>query len=317
MAAERPACPVCLAPGTVFALKALLHPGCEREIRECPACGAAFYQPMPGPEEISRCYPRAYFRGFFRQYWQDHYKGRSLASRLSAFRPKGRLLDVGCALGTLLAGVRDHSSWTVAGLELSDAAASMGRQLNGVEIFRSGLAGAPWPEASFDCVHANNVLEHDPDPAGAVRAAARLLNKGGRLLLTLPNGPVDLMVNRRLFARHGALPTKHAGHLVFYSRRSLERLLERCGLKVLSARCFHFQLGLKARGWLPGGAKAVLRRPGEAPLEHPLSLDEGRGLIGPRPSWTAYLLRQRLRRLWRSGWSDLGYDLEVAAEKPQ
>jgi len=310
-------CPICKKAPTRFACKALLTADCERDIHDCPCCGAAFYQPLPAASQIERCYPRRYFSGFFKQYWQDYYKGRALALTLSAFRRSGALLDVGCALGTLLAGMRDHSAWTVSGLELSAEAAAMGRELNGVDIACAALAQAPWPDASFDCVHLNNVLEHESDPEAALRAVSRMLKPGGRLLLTLPNGPVDLLANRILFRKWGrAAPTRHGGHLFFFSRRALEILLERAGLRIASIRCFHFKSGLKARGWLPGAWRQFQpASQAAAAQEGSLSLDEYRRLVRRKPSWPIYLLRQRLRRLARLSWSGFGYDLEVVAHK--
>jgi SAM-dependent methyltransferase len=310
-------CPVCRSGAPSFACKALLHPGAELEIHECPECRSGFYLPMPPVSEIARCYPPLYFRDFFKQYWKDYFKGRALALELRAFRKEGALLDVGCALGTLLAGARDHSGWTVAGLEFSPDAAALGRELNGVEIAAGPLSGAPWPEASFDCLHINNVLEHESDPEAALQAAARLLKPGGRLLLTLPNGPVDLLPNKLLYRSWGrAVPTRHGGHLFFFSRRGLGALLERAGFDVLSVRNFHFKLGAKARGWLPGAWKPFQKAPAGPPgPEKRLPLEEYRRLIPSEPSWALYRLGQKWRRLRRSGWADFGYDFEVTARK--
>ncbi len=310
-------CPACLAPNARFALKTLLYRGCARDIYDCPDCGASFHHPLPSLEDIARCYPPFYFQGFFRQYWKDYYKGRALAKRLLPWRRSGSFLDVGCALGTLLAGMRDHSGWKVSGLEFSETAAAMGRELNHVEIACAGLAQAPWPDACYDCIHINNVLEHESEPEAAVRAAARLLNPGGRLLLTIPNGPVDILANRLLYAKHGPLATRHGGHLFFFSRRSLKLLLERCGLEVLSIRCFHFKLGAKARGWLPGSWRKFLAQAPKswAQAEEGCTLEQGRKLIGPQPSWMLYWLLQQSRRLWRLPYTDFGYDLEVIAQR--
>ncbi|MFH1725727.1 MAG: class I SAM-dependent methyltransferase [Elusimicrobiota bacterium] len=298
----------------------MLYPGCEREVFSCGECGASYFWPVPSPEDIARCYPPVYFRDFLKQYWKDYYKGRLLAEGLSAWKSRGVFVDVGCALGTMLAGVRDHSGWKVLGLEFARAAAETGKRLNGVEIAQGGLSDAPWPDESVDCVHMNNVLEHEAKPAEALAAASRLLKPGGRLRLSLPNGPLDILPTKTLYRRWGrAVTTRHGGHLFFFSRKALFLLLERAGLRPLSVRNFHLKTALKARGWTPRAYRLFKRAPRPrtaAPQgdEKSLSAEECRRLIPPRPSWRLYGLRARLRRLWR--WPfDWGCDFEVLAEK--
>ncbi len=312
-------CPVCRAGEPAFACKAVLYSGCERDVYECASCGAAFYQPTPSLEDIGRCYPPAYYGGFFKQYWKDFYKGRALAERLTSWRASGDFLDVGCALGTMLAGVRAHSRWTARGLEFTHEAAELGRALNRAEIVSAPLASAPWPDASFDYVHINNVLEHEYDPRAALFAAARLLRPAGRLELTVPNGPVDLLPNRTLSRKWGrSVPTRHGGHLFFFSRRALEKILTDAGFRVLSIKSFHLKLGAKARGWLPRPYKQFKKPlrpvdPGAKP--EPFTLEQGKALIPPAPSWPLYRLQNAWRRRWRFASSDFGYDFEVMAEK--
>lgn len=314
------ACPVCLHGAARFACPAQLCLDCVKEIHECPDCGAAFYLPPPSPEEIARCYPPVYFGTFFKQYWKDYYKGRALALRLAGWRTSGDFLDTGCALGTMPAGLRDHSNWRVRGLELSARAAELGRGLNGVDIVSAPLSEAPYPPESFDYILLNNVLEHEPAPRAAVASVARLLRPGGRLELIVPNGPIDLLPNRTLSRRWGRpVHTRHGGHLFFFSRRSLLRLLSDFKLRVLSLRGFHFKLGLKARGWLPGAYKNFKRDTwGEAAAAktEEFTLEQGRALIGPAPSWPLYLWNDRFKRLWRLPDNEFGYDFEVIAEKP-
>ncbi|MFI5346333.1 MAG: class I SAM-dependent methyltransferase [Elusimicrobiota bacterium] len=274
---------------------------------------------MPSGADIGRCYPPVYFEGFFKQYWKDVYKGRALAERLTAWRAEGDFLDVGCALGTMAAGVRDHSKWRARGIEFSSAAADLGSRLNHLEIKPVPITAAPFPDGSFDFVHINNVLEHESDPRAALIAAARLLKPGGRLELTVPNGPVDLLPNRTLAVKWGhPVPTRHGGHLYFFARRTLVELLPACGLKVISIKSFHLKLGAKARGWLPRSYKQFAKELRPVDLNAPppaFSLEQGRAQIPAPRNWAMYRLSDRWRRLWRFPHSDFGYDFEVLAEK--
>jgi predicted SAM-dependent methyltransferase len=52
------------------------------------------------------------------------------------------------------------------------------------------ITRVPLPDASYDVVMANHVLEHIPDDAAAMRELFRLLKPGGVALLTVPLNPV-------------------------------------------------------------------------------------------------------------------------------
>ena len=326
-------CPICRSGRPEFICKAVLYSDVAREICRCRGCGAAYFFPVPPQEEIARCYPVAYFRGFFKQYWKDYYKGRALALRLLDWRPKGRLLDVGCALGTMLAGARDYSGWSVQGLEFSAEAAGMGSALNNVSIVSSSVAGAPFQEGSFDYINVNNVLEHESDPLAAIKKVSKLLIAGGRLELTVPNGPVDLLPNLTFYRRGFVVKTRHDGHLFFFRRRTLEWILDNAGFRVISFKNFHFKQGCKSRGWFPNAYRSFLRpgafvpesggegrslavRGPEAFAATPaLILEDYKRLIPPQPDWSVYYARYRLRRLFYASGTDFGCDFKIVAEK--
>lgn len=50
----------------------------------------------------------------------------------------------------------------------------------------SDITAIPVPDATFDAALCTEVLEHVPDPIGAVREFARILKPGGRLIVSAP-----------------------------------------------------------------------------------------------------------------------------------
>ncbi len=148
-----------------------------------------------------------------------------------------KVLEVGCGEGgfsALLKRVRRCETW---GVELEpNAARAASRRLD--RVLRGDLVAAlkRLPARSFDAVVFNDVLEHMADPGAALGKVRRLLAPGGVVVASVPN-VLHLSVLKRLlwdrdwrYEAHGVLD---ATHLRFFTRRSLVRLFEGCGYRVM------------------------------------------------------------------------------------
>jgi ubiquinone/menaquinone biosynthesis C-methylase UbiE len=100
--------------------------------------------------------------------------------------PGQRLLDVGCGPGTITADfARLVAPGTVTALEHTADALSLAK----AEFDRRGVANAvfdvadvldlPYPDGTFDVVHAHQVLQHLADPVRALREMRRVCRPGG------------------------------------------------------------------------------------------------------------------------------------------
>jgi SAM-dependent methyltransferase len=113
-------------------------------------------------------------------------------SALAGLLPRsGRVLEVGCGTGGLLAsassrgidieGVDVALRWLVVALRRLDD-----RGLS-VPLVAASAERLPYPDASFDALVADSVLEHLDDPASALREWSRVLRPGGKLVVWSPN----------------------------------------------------------------------------------------------------------------------------------
>jgi ubiquinone/menaquinone biosynthesis C-methylase UbiE len=117
--------------------------------------------------------------------------GAALAEH-AGLRPGERVLDVGCGRGASLLPAAEAvgPSGTAVGIDLApgmvQATATEARRRGLTQVHvQVGDAEAPdFPDASFDAVLGGLVLFFLPDTAAAVRAYARLLRPGGRLVLS-------------------------------------------------------------------------------------------------------------------------------------
>ena len=204
----------------------------------CRRCGLIYLNPRPPFDEIARYYPEKYepFTHAARAgSWYSRMAYRvAIAKRCriaSQGLARGRLLDVGCGDGDFLLGMQERG-WEVHGLDISPVAVSIARQ-KGLDVFQGGLLEARYPEGEFDRVTMWDVLEHLHDPGVQLARVAQLLKPGGRLVATTPNAH---SLDFRLFGcTWNGLDTPR--HLYIYTRSALLALLDRAGLKMVSARC--------------------------------------------------------------------------------
>ncbi len=115
-------------------------------------------------------------------------RGEAIASLLPT---SGTILEVGCGTGGLLAASA-RAGLAIVGADIATRWLVVARRRLADRALSVPLIGAqaerlPWPDASFDAVVADSVLEHLDDPSTALREWLRVVRPGGRLLIWSPN----------------------------------------------------------------------------------------------------------------------------------
>ena len=139
---------------------------------------------------------------------------------------KPKILDIGCAAGSLLAVLRERG-WETAGVEISGPQAEYGRRKRDLDIRSLPLEENQFPEGCFDTVLASHLIEHLNDPGALIREVRRILKPAGRFFITTPN---IAGFQARLF--RGRWRSAIFDHLYLFSLETLTRLLRENGYKI-------------------------------------------------------------------------------------
>lgn len=162
-----------------------------------------------------------------RHWW--YAERRALVRRLVSPLPAGRALDVGCGGGGNTAVLRDLG-WSVTGLEYSPAAATLAAS-RGLPIVRGDARVLPFRDESFDLVQSTDMWEHIDDDRAVASETARVLRRGGRLLVAVP-------CSMKLWSGHDVA----LGHVRRYEKDELVALVRGAGLEVLDVRSWNVLL---------------------------------------------------------------------------
>lgn len=109
----------------------------------------------------------------------------------------GRGLDLGCGDGSItrLVGQELHAEWDLVGLDPDQEELALASKLGLYAAFHPAPGDAvPEPDASFDFVFSNSVLEHVPNLEGVLDEVARVTRPGGRLVATVPTPNVHRLL---------------------------------------------------------------------------------------------------------------------------
>lgn len=108
------------------------------------------------------------------------------ARELILIEPPGKILDIGCVRGEFLQPLI-KKGWSAYGIEL-DARQAERARANGVDAKSCDVThGLPFPDETFDCVYAGEVIEHLIDTDHFISEIHRVTKKGGCVILTTPN----------------------------------------------------------------------------------------------------------------------------------
>jgi 2-polyprenyl-6-hydroxyphenyl methylase/3-demethylubiquinone-9 3-methyltransferase len=154
---------------------------------------------------------------------------------LRAISPR-TVLDLGCGNGSFSA-VLQSQGFEVVGCDASESGIAFARQAHpGIEFFEHNVSESmpPLHAGPYDAVVSLEVVEHLMQPRQLVDGAHMALRPGGVLVISTPfhgywKNLAIALLNR--FDEHWH-PLRDFGHVKFFSRKTLTRLLTEAGFTV-------------------------------------------------------------------------------------
>jgi 2-polyprenyl-3-methyl-5-hydroxy-6-metoxy-1,4-benzoquinol methylase len=197
---------------------------------QCAACSLAFVVNPQTEKDVLEQYSRgassklAYYR---LSSPADAKSFNGLLDVVERYASKGRILDVGCNIGTFVR-VAGQRGWQAVGVDVNVEAVDYGRHQRDVDLLTLDEFEAR-PELAFDVIHSSDTIEHFTDPSSVVRSYVQRLAPGGVLIASTPN------YDSRLCKIFQLKPTEH---LYLFNQRSLEFMLRSIGLEVVDMLLF-------------------------------------------------------------------------------
>lgn len=205
------------------------------EIHECLKCGLLFTEPRPKPEEIGKYYQSDEYyshqenkSGVIPRIYEtikniNLKKKYQMATKGLA---NGKMLEIGCGAGDFLQSMEEHG-WICTGIEPSEKAKEIARKKVKAELLNPEEITKLESE-SFDLITMWHVLEHVDDLKEEIKQLQRLLKKGGRLVLALPNfKSADAQYYKEYWAAYDV--PRHLNH---FCRESINNIFKTSELKM-------------------------------------------------------------------------------------
>jgi 2-polyprenyl-3-methyl-5-hydroxy-6-metoxy-1,4-benzoquinol methylase len=204
--------------------------GAFGRIVDCQSCGLVYMNPRPHHQVVQEAYAEVEDRRYLEEETGRVATFSESLAQLRGYVARGRLLDVGCHIGTFLS-LAEQAGFEVAGVEPSRWAAQIARSRVGGPVHVGAIEDAPVPSDHYDAVTLWDVIEHLPDPASDLRAIRAALRPGG--ILAVCTMDVDALFPRLARRRW---PWYMQMHLVYFSRRTLCEMLRHEGFQIVDVR---------------------------------------------------------------------------------
>lgn len=223
----------------LFNSKSFIFPSEIFSLVKCVNCGFVFLNPRPTIEEIGKYYQNYHLHidtsrlnWFVKQILLNETIGHT---RYKTASKNNKFLEIGFGDGLFLEYMK-KKKWDVYGIEIGDDCIERMKNIGIENVYNGDIFSSSFDDEKFDLVRMNHTLEHMHDPLKVLMEVKRILKKGGKLIIAVPNfnGGCHKLFKQYAYSLH--LPF----HLYFFSLSTLESLINKIGgLKIIRVHKNH------------------------------------------------------------------------------
>jgi 2-polyprenyl-3-methyl-5-hydroxy-6-metoxy-1,4-benzoquinol methylase len=203
-------------------------------IVKCKNCGLVYVNPRLKSEELSDLYNKnviSPYHYYLETKSEDEKTFRERLNLIERHAKKGKLLDVGCSIGTF-SNVAKLRGWEVYGLDINKQSVDYCKINLQLDVKAGDFEDLDYPKEFFDVVIMNDFLEHVGSPSNALIKANSIMKKKGVIFIVTPK--IDSIMAK--LSKGKWLHLKPNEHIYYFSTKTMEQLLKKTGFEIISIK---------------------------------------------------------------------------------
>ncbi len=239
-------CPVCGQNNfsKILSCKDYVALGNMFDIQSCINCTLVFTSPRPGVNEIEPYYKSEMYishastkKGLIYILY-DLVRNFSIKQKISLIKrnnTNGKLMDLGCGLGSFLKGVVDDKTFDAIGVDISDDAVKYVKKTFNLDIINESQLD-DLANYSFDIITQWHVLEHVHLLNNRMKQLHNLLAPNGTMYIAVPNSNSWDAKHYKQYWDGFDVPR----HLYHFNQKSFGMLMQNHGFKIIKTHAMWF-----------------------------------------------------------------------------
>ena len=219
----------------------------------CRQCGLIYVNPRLTGKSLEKIYKGSSIRSRWKKFLYSKRKADSfqnldarflraekLMYEVAKYKSGGRILDIGCNRGFLLATAVSWG-WEAFGIEIVSWFPEVVSREFPMKTFSLPLRKIepPFPDNYFNAITMIDIIEHLTNPLLDMKEIRRILSPDGFLLINTPD--IGSAYARVLGKKWGSVNPQE--HFFLFDRISLEKLAERAGFEVITIQASKGSIG--------------------------------------------------------------------------